>query len=47
VMCIGQAAGIAAALSLPGGNVREVDVQEFRRKIRTAGGVLEPHPPKE
>jgi hypothetical protein len=42
VMCIGQAAGIAAAMSLPSARVRDIDVQVLRRKIRTAGGVLEP-----
>jgi len=42
VMCIGQAAGIAAAMSLPGGRVRDIDVQQLRRNIRAAGGVLEP-----
>jgi len=41
VMCIGQAAGIAAAMSLPPGSVREMDVQELRRKILAGGGVLE------
>jgi len=40
VMCIGQAAGTAAALSLPEGRVRSVDVGELRRRIVEAGGVL-------
>ena len=42
VMCIGQAAGIAAAMSLPPGRVRNIDVHELRRRIRSSGGVLEP-----
>jgi len=42
VMCIGQAAGIAAAMALPAGHIREIDVQELRQRIRDAGGVLEP-----
>lgn len=41
VMCIGQAAGIAAAMSLPAGRVRDIDVQALRQSIRAAGGVLE------
>ena len=44
VMCIGQAAGIAAAMSLPAGRVRDIDVQGLRQRIRDAGGVLEPVP---
>ena len=42
VMCIGQAAGTAAAMSLPSGEVRRIDVQALRRRIRDAGGILEP-----
>jgi len=42
VMCIGQAAGIAAAMSLPAGSVRDVDVAALQQKIRDAGGVVEP-----
>jgi hypothetical protein len=42
VMNIGQAAGMAAAMSLPGGDVRGIDVQALRQHIRDAGGVLEP-----
>jgi len=42
VMCIGQAAGTAAAMSLPDGNVRNIDVGQLRQRIRDAGGVLEP-----
>jgi len=42
VMCIGQAAGLAAAMSLPGGDVRGIDVQALREGIISAGGVLEP-----
>jgi len=42
VMCIGQAAGHAAAMCLPGGNVRSVDVRCLQEAIRNAGGVLEP-----
>jgi hypothetical protein len=44
VMCIGQAAGIAAAMALPSGCVRGIDVQELGAKIRQAGGALEPWP---
>jgi len=40
VMCIGQAAGFASAMSLPLGNVRAVDVSELRKRIVDAGGVL-------
>jgi len=43
-MCIGQAAGIAAAMSLPSGVVRNIDVECLRREIRLAGGVLAPRP---
>jgi hypothetical protein len=43
VMCIGQAAGIAAAMSLPAGDVRGIDVAELQQAIRDSGGVLEPH----
>jgi len=42
VMCIGQAAGIAAAMSLPGGKVADIDVQQLRRRIRDAGGAIVP-----
>jgi hypothetical protein len=42
VMCVGQAAGIAAAMSLPSGQARSIDVRELRRRIVEAGGVLEP-----
>jgi len=44
VMNIGEAAGIAAAMSLPQGDVREVDIQSLQQRIRAAGGVLEPQP---
>ena len=40
-MCTGQAAGLAAAMSLPEGNVRAVDVQELRKSIVSAGGVID------
>jgi len=36
------AAGFAAAMSLPHGQVRRIDAQELRRRIRRGGGVLEP-----
>ena len=42
VMCIGQAAGLAAVMSLPDGDVRSVDVRKLRQAIRDGGGVLEP-----
>ena len=42
VMCIGQAAGQAAAAALPEGDVRRIDVQALRASIRDAGGILEP-----
>lgn len=45
VMCIGQAAGIAAAMSLPSGKVADIDVQQLRRRIRDAGGALDPLDP--
>ena len=44
VMNIGEAAGIAAAMSLPAGAVRRVDLQDLRRRIREAGGALEAMP---
>jgi len=40
VMCIGQAAGFASAMSLPSGDVRSIDVAELRKRIVDAGGVL-------
>ena len=40
VMNIGEAAGIAAAMSLPSGEVRNIDVQDLRRRIRESGGTL-------
>jgi len=42
VMNIGQAAGLAAAMAAPGGDVRKIDVQALRQRIRDAGGILEP-----
>ena len=42
VMNVGEAAGYAAALALPAGDVRAVDVRALQGKIRDAGGVLEP-----
>ena len=41
VMCIGQAAGIAAAMSLPAGDVRKVEVRRLQARIRADGGVIE------
>ncbi len=41
VMNIGEAAGHAAAMSLPSGQVRDIDVETLRRKIRNTGGILE------
>ena len=40
VMNIGEAAGIAAAMSLPDGNVRGVDVEDLRRRLRECGGMV-------
>jgi len=40
-MCTGQAAGIAAAMSLPSGEVRKIDVQGLRRRIVADGGVID------
>ncbi|MHC4716670.1 MAG: FAD-dependent oxidoreductase [Planctomycetota bacterium] len=42
VMNIGEAAGYAAAMSLPTGDVRSVDVQTLRARIRDNGGAIEP-----
>ena len=42
VMNIGEAAGYASAMSLPGGDVRKIDVKALRDRIRAGGGVLEP-----
>ena len=42
VMCLGDAAGFAAALSLPQGDVRKIDVSVLRQNIRDYGGVIEP-----
>jgi hypothetical protein len=42
VMCIGDAAGFAAALSLPQGDVRQIDVSTLRQKIRDYGGIIDP-----
>ncbi len=42
VMNIGEAAGIAAALSLPAGDVRRIDIADLRRRIVALGGVLDP-----
>jgi len=41
VMCIGQAAGMAAEMSLPDGDVRNINIEPLRQRIRDAGGVLE------
>lgn len=41
VMCLGDAAGFAAAMSLPSGDIRKIDVLELRQKIRDYGGVIE------
>ena len=40
VMNVGEAAGIAAAMALPAGDVRRVNIQSLRRRICEAGGVL-------
>ena len=39
---LGEAAGFAAALSLPAADVRQVKVPALQAKIRASGGVLEP-----
>ena len=44
VMSIGQAAGIAASMALPEGDVRAVEVPVLQDRIRSARGVLEPWP---
>ena len=46
VMNIGEAAGIVAAMSLPSGNVRDIDTQALRAQIREVGGALEALPRK-
>ncbi len=42
VMNIGEAAGHAAALALPSGDIRGIDIAALRERIVGAGGVLEP-----
>jgi hypothetical protein len=42
VMNIGEAAGFAAALSLPKGDVRKIDVKALQQRIIDNGGLLEP-----
>lgn len=45
VMCIGQAAGHAAALALASGaDVRRVDIDDLQKAIVDAGGILAPSP---
>ncbi len=40
VMNIGEAAGTAAAMSLPSGNVRGIAIEELRRRLRQCGGMV-------
>ena len=42
VMNLGEAAGLAAAMSLPGGDVRTIDTVALQERIRAGGGLLEP-----
>jgi len=42
VMNIGEAAGFAAAMSLPRGDVRKIDVKALQKRITGSGGLLEP-----
>lgn len=42
VMNIGEAAGHAAAMVLPEGDTRSVDIEALRDRIRESGGVIEP-----
>lgn len=42
VMCLGQAAGHAAALALPEGKVRKVNIAELQKTILANKGILEP-----
>lgn len=44
VMNIGEAAGHAAALSLPKGDVRAVEIKALQKRIRANGGALDPLP---
>jgi hypothetical protein len=41
VMAVGQAAGTAAAMALPGGDVRSVPVEALQAALREAGAVIE------
>ena len=41
VMSIGQAAGTAAAMALPDGDVRAINVQTLRQKLRDQGAVVD------
>jgi hypothetical protein len=42
VMNVGEAAGYAAALALPRGDVRKVKAAALQDRIRAGGGLLEP-----
>lgn len=42
LMNIGEAAGFAAAMCLPAGDVRKIDIGKLQAKIRANGGILEP-----
>lgn len=43
IMCLGQAAGHAAALVQPEGKVRNVDIDKLQQAIAGSGGILEPY----
>ncbi len=47
VMNVGEAAGIAAAMSLPAADVRKIDIRQLQKAIRDGGGILEPRTTKE
>lgn len=47
VMNFGEAAGLAAAMSLPAGDVRAINVQELRNRLRRNGAAIEPLAMKE
>ncbi|MBI5724077.1 MAG: FAD-dependent oxidoreductase [Planctomycetes bacterium] len=46
VMNIGEAAGLAAAMSLPASDVRAIDVKGLRDRLRKSGAAIEPLPMK-
>lgn len=42
VMNLGEAAGCAAAMALPDGDIRSIDIRGLQDRIRAGGGILEP-----